>query len=254
MPGESKSDRPQILAFLAGVGCTLFCLVPSGAALVLWLVPDPDLATGFEQEYGIEIMPMTEEMTRAWWSEVAQGTPPSPETARAATLEIVEELRAYPPELLDAASILRVVLADDLETSGRNVGGCAAAEIGTIYLNTRDVRYVIHHEVGHMIDVTTDTSDMDFRWYRLNPREFSYGVQNMPKIAFWGSHELREPGFCTPYAMMNIGEDKAETFNCMRTRPGWLRHAMKDDPVLAKKVALLADHLADFHPFFEGEF
>ncbi|MCH5316948.1 MAG: hypothetical protein J1E05_03125 [Eubacterium sp.] len=74
-------------------------------------------------------------------------------------------------------------------------------------------RSVVFHEFMHLIDnrIQTyyDDNNMDFYdlWWKLNPEDFEYGSET--------DYEPYEEHFISYYAMTNVGEDMADTFQAM---------------------------------------
>jgi len=162
------------------------------------------------------------------------------------------ELSRYPASLLDESGLDTVVLCSKLRVNGQRLNGLALPERGTIYLDVgypcRDTKgalsHTVHHELFHVMDETSLVPGLgDRAWSALNVSEKPYSV-------FRGAGPSRRPGFPSPYATTNPGEDKAEVYATMVSDPDEMSRLMAGDPVLTTKAARLRDRLTSRSPMF----
>ena len=214
----------------------------------------PDPAAVFSEEYGIPVEALDPEVHSLWEQHQAHGSPPSPASMATAVGAFVEQLRTYPPDVLRAAGVERVVLVAGLHGHHRRSGGLASAETRTVYLDVEAEPSLVHHELSHMIDAVTETSILNHWWAKANPAGFTYGVEGIDVAEeLWIETEYRRPGFCTPYAQIDVWEDRAEMFRMLAVRPLWVHAQAETDEAFAKKAVRLQRHLATFHRFFSLE-
>jgi hypothetical protein len=162
---------------------------------------------------------------------------PASRTALAAFAPLLSgELLRYPPTVLEAAALERIVLCAGLRFEGRDVGGIGAA--GWIYLDVSigDAalrRSLVHHELFHLIDRERWTAE----WDALNPAWFRYrglAGENLP-----GGLDARALGFVSQYATASSSEDRAEVYAWMLVAPTAVAERVERDPLLARKVHTL---------------
>ncbi|MFN0249283.1 MAG: hypothetical protein ACKV2T_20530 [Kofleriaceae bacterium] len=155
----------------------------------------------------------------------------------------------YPPKLLEAMHVFHVALCVSIEVADRemapagmalldqqrilvDVGGLASAAQGFT------IDRVIHHELFHMFDYRGAYFNYDSEWEALNPPGFAY---HDPEKHYRDRElsNVRPPGFVGDYATQNEAEDRASTFEVVFGRPTEACALAAEDPVVAKKVALI---------------
>jgi hypothetical protein len=168
---------------------------------------------------------------------------------------IAPEFLRYPPGLVLASRLKRIVLCRGLSFAGENRGAIPDFEHDTLYYDVECgsyssvyQRHTIHHEFFHIIDYQDDGEVYsDERWARLNPKTFRYGeggakMQNDPRSGL-----LREiPGFLTGYATSGVEEDKAEMFAYMITDYAVVEKRALTDSVIRNKMVAMKSLLASF--------
>jgi putative zinc-binding metallo-peptidase len=168
------------------------------------------------------------------------------------------EWSLYPPELVRATRLRKVVFCKDLSFEKQRRTAVPDFEHDVLYLDVargraRDlyVRKVIHHEFFHVIDLRDDGKLYeDERWSKLNPPGFKYGaggakLQDDPKVT---DPVQDEPGFLNRYAASGVEEDKAEVFAHMMVEPGLIAERARKDKYLRAKVERMKEILAEFTP------
>lgn len=166
------------------------------------------------------------------------------------------EWAVYPPELLAATKLKRIILCVGLAYGGQLRAAIPDFDHDDLYLdvlrgryNETYVRKVIHHEFFHIIDLRDDGklySDPD--WAALNPPGFKYGaggskVQNDSTVGVLNG-ELQ--GFLDKYAMAGVEEDKAEMFSAMVVTPNVVEERAEKDGVIRAKAARIKELLRKF--------
>lgn len=175
----------------------------------------------------------------------------------------IPEFTLYPPELVGASRLRRVVFCRELSYAGLRVAGIPAPQMQTLYLdvggaadNKTYLRKCIHHEYFHIMDYWDDGSMEDERWQALNPPNFKYGgggrtAQHLPDT---GVLTDKYPGFLNHYSTTGVEEDKAELFAHLMVDPKYVHARAKTDPVLRAKIERLKGLLVEFCPQMNNSF
>jgi hypothetical protein len=100
--------------------------------------------------------------------------------------------------------------------------------IGDHSYDSFTIEQIVHHEVFHMFD---SHLAHDKEWSAVNPPGFAY---KDPAGA------ERPKGFVDAYATTSDAEDRASTFEYMMGQPDKLCELAAHDPVLAKKIEIVA--------------
>ncbi len=165
---------------------------------------------------------------------------------------LTRELRIYPPAIIKASGLKRIVLCSDLSFAGQRRNAIPDFGFDTLYLdavrgleNTTYMRKVIHHEFFHLIDYKEDGKVYeDPRWSKLNAEDFRYGdggrnAQTNPNTSVFSE---QYPGFLNHYSTTGVEEDKAELFANLIVEPQYVARRCAKDPILqAKKTRLFAE-------------
>jgi hypothetical protein len=166
-------------------------------------------------------------------------------TKRFATL--ARTFARYPTHVLEAAQIERVTLCTTLEEVGlqSRLVGVADLEarrllvnlVGFIWEADDPEDQTVHHELFHLLDwaLRPATYEDDPEWSKLNVADFAYGT----------NFETEQQGFVTGYAKTNVIEDRACVFQYLMVQPDATCARAERDPILAAKIALLIQRLAD---------
>ena len=176
----------------------------------------------------------------------------------------VSEFSVYPPELIRAARLKRIVFCRDLDYDGQLRTAIPDFEHDTLYLDvcraaekTTYLRKVLHHEFYHLIDYRDDgLVYQDERWATLNSAPFRYGDggRNAQNKSDTSTLTKAFPGFLNHYSTTGVEEDKAEVFaNLIVSRPE-VDARLRDDPVFARKVALMKSMMVTFCPQIDEVF
>ena len=202
------------------------------------------------------------------WGGGTAADPTGDELARNAA-PIARELLQYPDGFLRQAGLNGVVLVRDLFVSEDGGARGVAAYIfeDRLFLDVpsaeRAVRAgtrvkFIHHIIWHRLDERAGTMWRDPEWVALNPPGFEYGVYSRG-----GVHETRSnsgkltaeyPGFLNLYSTGNLPDDKAEVFSYLMVIHASMRERSRQDPYLARKIALIKQRFAAVAPTFDGDF
>jgi hypothetical protein len=171
------------------------------------------------------------------------------------------ELSVYPPEIIHASKVERVVVCSGLSADGRDVQGLAQMGlfvVDTIFLEISRVmrdweyaRLAFHHELFHAIDYHDDLCHyVDLSWRHLNNEEFDYDFG-----LFKGFNEpCDRPGFLSTYSMSCPWEEKAEVYAHLIVNTVCTEQRAANDPVLSKKVDRMKQLLFNFSPHYTDEF
>lgn len=164
-----------------------------------------------------------------------------------------KEYGKYPPELLRASGLRRIVFCRDLTYNGRPKSALAIYDNLTIYLDVRSGvhsenfrRKLMHHEFYHMVDFADGGVGPDAEWAALNPPGFAYGAGDDGAGSADVTHPA--PGFTTRYSQVSITEDKAELFSNLMGNDLKLRLLVQQDGFLSAKVRQLKAQLKQFCP------
>lgn len=187
---------------------------------------------------------------------VISGAKASPETVANYASLFVEEFSLYPPSLIKAAKLKRVILCTDLAFAGQRRNAIPDFEHQDLYLDVSRgsdrgnyLRKVIHHEFFHIIDKEDDGKlYQDERWGRLNPPDFKYGNggKNAQNNAGTSVLSDRYPGFLNHYSTTGVEEDKAEIFANLIVDRAYVEERLKTDEVLRAKRELMHQLLKEF--------
>ena len=175
-------------------------------------------------------------------------------------------LKKYPPGLLGAAGLRRVVWCGGFGGPGMapGLGGLFWSDDSSIYLNVivgKDNaggrRHTVHHEIFHALDYRRDRTFRDQAWEAISgsdayyrPRLAKAGLMD-PSFLIEGANLgvlERQPGFMTSYAKSKVCEDKAEMFACMMSLPLFVETRMKGEPKIVAKVARIEADLKALCP------
>ena len=158
---------------------------------------------------------------------------PEPGDAEAAEMLVREVLALYPAGLSDQWGEVEILLVAELTGEEAFAHGSYAGftlRQGDGWLMVLDVRAcdagTVHHEIAHILDgILTDAGALsESEWMALCPGSFAYGE---------GDFERYPDFFADAYAMENIREDRARTFEeALRQGPG----AYADRPALWLKL------------------
>ena len=161
----------------------------------------------------------------------------------------------YPTDVLEAAKIEYVALCTDLEQESdiAHPAGVADVESHGLLISLRyfiDWNYssdgkftvddIVHHELFHLIEGAHYLSDMasDSEWQLFNPLGFEY-VQKGTLAGGGIGKEPRRDGFVNSYAMTNVMEDKASTYEFMMSRSLELCELAREDETLKVKSRII---------------
>lgn len=174
---------------------------------------------------------------------------------------LTSELNIYPPEIIHASKVERIIACNSLSVEGRTIQGLAQMGlfvVDTIFLETsritRDWEYgrlSLHHELFHAIDYHDDLSHyVDLSWRHLNKEGFDYDYG-----LFKGYNEVSDkPGFLTTYSMSCAWEEKAEVYAHLIVKTSDTERRAETDPVLRRKIERMKELLFHFSPHFSDEF
>ncbi len=159
---------------------------------------------------------------------------------------LLNELDRYPPGVIRATRLQRIVVCTQLALDGKPEGGAAFFPTNTIYLTAdwfdRSVphfRQTFHHEIFHMIDWASGTwRAPDREWTADNPAGFHYGTGGFDATPENSSVDLSSatPGFLTAYSRSAIGEDKAEVYGWLMAAPDLVAERVRADPTLTTRT------------------
>ena len=125
---------------------------------------------------------------------------------------VFSALEQYPPGFADQWGEVQILLCRDLTGTGafegdRYAGFTQRTEDGWLMVLDTDRcdTGTVHHEIGHILDgILTDAGVLtEAEWMGFCPGEFSYGTGNFSDYPDF---------FADAYAMTNIKEDRAGTF------------------------------------------
>jgi len=158
---------------------------------------------------------------------------------------LTEELARYDPAFVRRIGFRRILICAGLSKDGSRAWGMAVPETGTLIYNTdaaqgglSTVRHIIHHEIGHLFDLSSSTpGSADPPWMAANRKGWDYG----DRASAWGAGKLdhHDLGLVNSYAAWHPEEDKAEIFGLMLTRSDAVILACANDPHLNEKVRLM---------------
>lgn len=138
--------------------------------------------------------------------------PPGAEAAAAAEALVEEVLAQYPAGFAEQWGDVQILLGSELTgedafSHGSYAGFTMRQGGGWLMVLDADVcdAGTVHHEIAHILDgILTDAGAMtETEWMELCPGGFAYGV---------GDFERYPDFFADAYAMENIREDRARTF------------------------------------------
>jgi hypothetical protein len=173
------------------------------------------------------------------------------------------ELAVYQAGTLKKVGVRHVVLCGKLQLKGKEIGGVALSDRGTLFLtvvrspsDSSYARGAIHHEIFHMIDFHDGYADSDYRWERLNAKGFRYGKGGIHHLdnGYGLLPDDSVMGFLNKYSRSGAEEDKAEIYEFMLNCPGILEERMIRDAILSAKYRELRSRLKKSLPEMDEVF
>ncbi len=177
---------------------------------------------------------------------------------------LVPEWNLYPPSLIKATGLARIVLCEDLAFDGQPRTAIPDFEHHDLYFDVARgsysppyVRSVIHHEFFHVIDNCDDGQlYADEKWAALLPAGTRYGTggKDAQLDASMSLVDDSLPGFLTPYSMTAVEEDKAEMFAHLVVNGAMVEKRSGVDATIAAKARLMKALLRKFCPEMDDSF
>jgi hypothetical protein len=173
----------------------------------------------------------------------------------------------YPPELVAASGLRRIIFCEELTVGGHRFGGTAGGGKGdSLYLDVgigrwskKHIRELIHHEFFHIMDRRMHLNAgirhgfEDKQWEALNAPGFKYdpSIKVQPNAV---AIDAKLKGFLSKYCQSGVEEDKAVLYGFMVTMGQIVDDRSKTDPVLKAKVDRIKDLVKEFCPQMDDEF
>ncbi len=233
------------------------------AVLLALLLASPDLPT-LAARYGLEVVTAGEPFPiETRWGELTGRDASAEDLARYLPL-FLAEWSFYPPELVAAIGLERVVLCEGLAFAGQHRAAVPLFGTNTYYLDVRLGREhrwyqerCLHHDLYHIIDWRDDgLLGEDAAWRALTRRRFAYGDGGASRYGGQGDQNAspREIGFLSVYSTSGLEEDKAELFGYLMVRPHRVTAEAGGDTVLHAKLRRLQAELQAFCPALDQAF
>lgn len=171
-------------------------------------------------------------------------SPPPAARLREVMAALRGELARYPEGSLRSARFKRILACAGLTEGGvpiPSLPNVAQSLLLDVDAPVAYLRRLLHHEIFHFIDFADDSQlKRDPDWEALNDSAFNYGDGGRSMREKGSARLTRElPGFVTGYATSAVEEDKAEVFACLMVYPEPTAELARQDPIIARKIALL---------------
>jgi len=208
-----------------------------------------------EQRYGIQIAVSQTAFRRSTLYGTLSGSEAPGSVAAQYTIMLCDELSVYPPSLVRAAKVKRILLCSNLTFDGEKRTAFPGYDDQTLYVDiergccSRYERLVFHHELFHLIDYQDDfLVYSDPFWSGLNRPSFQYGdggrsMQSDPSVTCLTD---KIPGFVDEFSTASVEEDKAELFAYMIVLPMEIDSLASRDCILKQKTTRMQDLLLRF--------
>ena len=156
---------------------------------------------------------------------------------------IAKNLNIYSKEFLKKINLKYIVMCENLAISGINAAGIPDSEMKTLILdlkfNEKYFERVIHHELFHIIDDSSDNLFDDKEWKKLNKKNFQYAACSTCTKKIGLDTYKKTNGFFTEYSKSTPSEDMAEVFSHLIKS----QYKKSNDKVLNKKVEFIKKKL-----------
>jgi hypothetical protein len=177
---------------------------------------------------------------------------------------IKKEIDIYPKFFLDNSGLKYIMLCDDANLNGNEVGGFAPGHYdqspGIFFINIKNLsgkedylKHLFHHEFYHIIDTRLTNLSIDDEWNSIN-KNYYLNSKIIGDSALVLTPDNSTKGFVSQYARKNQAEDKAELFAMLITRNKDIKKLLKKDEILYKKVKLLISRLKNISPSINKDF
>ncbi len=177
---------------------------------------------------------------------------------------ICRELESYPSSLIAKSNISTIKLCKNLKLNGVPSAALAHFSDLSVFVDVTQslgrgdcLIRTLHHEIFHILDKKLSLEKTEeVNWESLNGKGFTYGpapssMLSNPSVAV---PDESVAGFLNKYSTSEPGEDRAEVFSFMMTRPDYIKLRLSIDVIIRMKVKRIAEMLVRLCPEMGPEF
>jgi thiol-disulfide isomerase/thioredoxin len=187
-------------------------------------------------------------------------------------LALAVECKKYPDNFFLKAGVSEIVLCGDLDMGEAPIAGLFSQQQKKLFLKyhwnqfgarDRAAFHAFHHELGHALQGGAwGNGHYEWpEWDAVNPPGFQYGSGGGVELMAnpgknWGAWTTNQPGFLNAYCTSAPWEDRSEIMAAMMNNGDepYLRAFYQRDPIIQKKVALMAQLLCELCGPTEGSY